>query len=238
MSVAAQGSSRLLSRLRSSFIDPVSAVAAPASAPLTQPAKPVEDKLDLFDKILTETEERAQARTAAATTPPPVVNEPPAAEPAPVEQAPAEPPIAQAMAPAVPLAVDQAVVDLNRTYTGTSAKESLTSTPVEKPSAESATGLQMVEVEQAPEMPVEVEGFIQHVEDHQEQLPHEIVVADGSLQLQSPALSLKPVVVLPITPEVEEVGAKKGPSWSIRWLVEWSRKLMKMFNGAIIYREA
>jgi hypothetical protein len=237
MSVAAQGSSRLLSRLRSSFIDPVSAVAAPASAPTPLakpigPVEPVEDKLDLFDKILTETEERAQARTAAAT---PLPTEP---EPTPVEPPTSEPPIAQAMAPAVPLAVDQAVVDLNRTYTGTSAKESLTSTPVEKPSAESATGLQMVEVEQAPEMPVEVEGFIQHVEDHQEQLPHEIVVADGSLQLQSPALSLKPVVVLPITPEVEEVGAKKGPSWSIRWLVEWSRKLMKMFNGAIIYREA
>jgi len=53
---------------------------------------------------------------------------------------------------------------------------------------------------------------------------------------QAPAL--KPVIILPITPEVEAVGAKKGPQWSVRWLVEWSRRLMKMFSGKILYADS
>jgi hypothetical protein len=45
------------------------------------------------------------------------------------------------------------------------------------------------------------------------------------------------VIVLPITPATEDAGERKNPKWSIRWLVEWSRKLMKAFSGKIIYRE-
>lgn len=257
MSVAAPNSSSLLSRLRSSFSSPVGSlqpqvppVSLTSSEPAAQPNIPptavapdlsVTDKLDLFDQILTETEQKAQARVQAAA-PEPAVSQPavvvtplPPEPPAPV--VPPTPPI-QVPAQAVPLAVDQAINDINQTYVGRSAKEAYPAAPAALAPAESGAGSQVVEVEPNRELPVEVEGFIQEVQDHQEQMPHEIVIADGSLQLNSPALPLKPVVVLPITPEVEEVGAKKGTAFSVRWLVEWSRKLMKMFSGSIIYREA
>jgi len=104
---------------------------------------------------------------------------------------------------------------------------------------EANAGGQYIEVEpMAPEIPVEVEGYLQEVKDHQDQLPQEIVIADNQMQLMpSTAQPLRPVVVLPISPEEEVMGAKKNPSWSLRWLVEWSRKLMKTFTGKIIYRQ-
>jgi hypothetical protein len=44
------------------------------------------------------------------------------------------------------------------------------------------------------------------------------------------------VVVLPITEEVEEAGKKKNPNFSIRWLVEWSQRIIKMFAGKVVYK--
>ncbi len=240
MPVAAQNSSSLLSILRSSFNTPITPVGSTAAnmaniPPTEAPTEvSVADKLNLFDQVLTETEHQAQARAQVQVeTPTEVV----AAAPTPVEPTPT--PVAVA-AQAIPLAVDQAVAEINQSYASRPAKEAYPVAQAEQPTVEAGAGMQMVEVEPNLEMeiPIEVEGFIQEVQEHQEQLPHEIVIADGSLQLNSPALPLKPVVVLPITPEVEEVGAKKSLGFSVRWLVEWSRKLMKMFNGAIIYREA
>lgn len=101
-----------------------------------------------------------------------------------------------------------------------------------------ATGMYQEIEPNASELPVEVEGYLQEVQDHQEQLPQEIVVSGDQVSiLPAAAPAMRPVVVLPITPEMEIVGAKKNPHWSIRWLVEWSRKLMKMFTGKIIYRQ-
>ena len=92
-------------------------------------------------------------------------------------------------------------------------------------------------LEQVAEIPPEVESYLQKVEEQPETAPKEIVVADGMptapTDHQYPA---QPVVVLPITQAEEQAGAKKSPKFSIRWLVEWSRKLMKMFVGKVIYR--
>lgn len=108
---------------------------------------------------------------------------------------------------------------------------------LEQLAADAARGVQQVEVEPTPEISPEVESYLQKVEDHTEMAPKEIVIADGTqtspVDHQYPS---QPVVVLPITQEEEKEGAKKSPKFSIRWLVEWSRRLMKMFIGKIIYR--
>lgn len=69
--------------------------------------------------------------------------------------------------------------------------------------------------------------------------PPEVVIADGSqTQPAERNYPAQPVVVLPITPAEEKTGERKNPKFSVRWLVEWSRKLMKMFTGKVVYRPA
>jgi hypothetical protein len=103
---------------------------------------------------------------------------------------------------------------------------------------EAGAGLQSVEYEKVPELPLEVESYLQEVKDNQDQTPEEIIIADGTTHI-SPANQpmKKPVIVLPITPKQEKAGKKKPPHWSIRWLVEWSNKIIKMFAGEVIYRQ-
>lgn len=116
-------------------------------------------------------------------------------------------------------------------------KEAAGSVSLEQVAIDAARGAQQVEVEPTPEIPPEVESYLQKVEDNTNLAPPEIVIADGSQT--SPvnhAYPAQPVVVLPITPEEEAQGAKKSPRFSIRWLVEWSRKIMKVFSGKVIYR--
>lgn len=102
---------------------------------------------------------------------------------------------------------------------------------------DAARGAQLAEIEPTPEISPEVESYLQKVEDRKDMAPPEIVIADGSQTApatrQYPS---QPVVVLPITEEQEQIGAKKSPKFSLRWLVEWSRKIMKMFAGKVIYR--
>jgi hypothetical protein len=98
-------------------------------------------------------------------------------------------------------------------------------------------GMQVLEHEPKPEISPEVSEYLKEVETHQELQPHEVVVANQVPQVLPPKMLPKPVIVLPITPEIEDVGSKKGVMWSIRWLVEWSQKIMKMFSGKVIYKE-
>lgn len=100
------------------------------------------------------------------------------------------------------------------------------------------TGLtQQIELEKTPELPVEVEGFLKKVDDLSNQKPPEIFIADGTQESAAVSYPSRPVVVLPITEEVEKAGAHKNTTFSIRWLIEWSRKIMKLFAGKVIYRQ-
>lgn len=141
----------------------------------------------------------------------------------------------QAMPQAV-AAVSQAV-DIAQQGAGTSRKEAGESVSLEQFAADAARGVQVVETEPTPEISPEVESYLEKVQENKDLAPPEIVIADTSKALpvnnQFPS---QPVIVLPITPEVEKVGAVKSPQLSIRWLVEWSRRLMKAFVGKIIYR--
>ncbi len=137
----------------------------------------------------------------------------------------------------VPSAVLAATDTLNvAPAAGSVAKERVAASPAT--AVETATGIQYVEQEPSPEIPVEVETFIQRVEDHTQTSPNEIVIADGTHEQSSAAYPSRPVVVLPITQQTDDVGAKKSPKFSIRWLIEWSHKIIKMFAGKVIYRPA
>jgi len=102
---------------------------------------------------------------------------------------------------------------------------------------EQAPSIQFVEGEKSPELSPEVESFIQQVQK-EETAPKEIVIADAQDSMASDDQYVSErVVVLPITPEIQKKGKRKSVKFSIRWLVEWSQKIIKMFQGKVVYRE-
>lgn len=51
------------------------------------------------------------------------------------------------------------------------------------------------------------------------------------------SVSDKPVVVLPITATSKEEARFKSPKYSVVWLWEWCKKIAKIFDGAVVYKE-
>lgn len=98
-------------------------------------------------------------------------------------------------------------------------------------------GITYVEQEPQPEIPVEVESFLKRVDDSADKIRQEIVLADAQLATQNQKHPAKPVIVLPITPAVEKSAKGKSTKYSVVWLVEWSRKIIKKFLGQVIYKE-
>jgi len=144
------------------------------------------------------------------------------------------------LAQVLPSAILTATNTLNPAAPTTTAKEAEgLKSPDKGNQAEAGTGIQAVEVDKNPELPPELEGYINKVEQQADQLPKEIVIADAIKNLpQHHPLPKQPVVILPITPDIEKAGATKSPKFSVRWLVEWSRRVMKMFVGKVIYRQS
>ncbi len=135
-------------------------------------------------------------------------------------------------------AVDQATDTLNPQRAARSSKERVepTASP-DSSSIDLGGAVQTVEEEKNLEIPVEVESFLQRVEDHHETAPTEVVIADGTAEVPTNTYPSRPVVVLPITQAEEQEGVKKSPKFSFRWLVEFSHKIVKMFTGKVIYRQ-
>lgn len=105
-------------------------------------------------------------------------------------------------------------------------------------SAELPGGVQYAEVEHAAELPPEVENYIEQVIDHAQTQPETVVVAEAAPQPAPSVTAPQRVVkVLPLTKMQEEIGLKKNPKFSVRWLVEFSHKIAKMFFGGVIYRQ-
>jgi hypothetical protein len=262
MATTAQNASVLLGKLRTTFGSVSAAPATPVVTPsaiqpvvaehsedgVAQLGNAVEstaeggstsDKLTTLEQILTEVEQQAAA-TVAAMTPEPT----PASPTLQTTPLPTQPDMGL-VAQATPTAVDQAVVQQQpQVVAATPAKETFAGTgaavetTANAPVVEAAAGVQYVEQEPVPEIPPEVAEYLTHVENHANQQPQEIVIAEQ--QQQVPLATNYPkqsVIVLPITPEVEGQGKTKGPFESIRWLVEWSYKMMKVFSGRIIYRQ-
>lgn len=108
---------------------------------------------------------------------------------------------------------------------------------VVEPSADLPSGVQAVEVERSPELPPEVAKFVEEVQEHEAQMPKEIVIADHSGQTGSPTLVPKPVIVLPVTQQQVQQGKHAKVNSSLRWLSEWSERIMKMFGGSVVYED-
>lgn len=102
--------------------------------------------------------------------------------------------------------------------------------------AELPGGMQYVETEPNPEIPPEVESFLHKAEEHPEQQPTEIVMAEKPKSTFTPPAPKRTVRVLPITKEEADAARKQGVNSSVRWLVEFSEKVTKMFTGAVMYR--
>lgn len=103
---------------------------------------------------------------------------------------------------------------------------------------EQPVSIQYIEEEKAPELPLEVEKYIQEVQEDKDKAPKEIVIADDANNMADDNQYVaERVVVLPITPEIQTIGQRKSPKLSIRWLIEWSKKIIKIFEGKVIYRQ-
>lgn len=87
--------------------------------------------------------------------------------------------------------------------------------------------------EVSPEISPEVAEYLKHVEDHDVAAPETVVMPDVAI---APTHVPRPVIVLPIDESVERSATFKSPVNSVRWLVEWSRKIMKMFAGQVVYK--
>jgi len=94
----------------------------------------------------------------------------------------------------------------------------------------------VAEYEKSPEIPVEVASYMEKVVADENQVPQEIAIAGSDMTMMPVRVATTPVIVLPISPEEEALGSKKNPHASIRWLVEWSKKIMLVFSGKVIYR--
>lgn len=204
--------------------------------------------LDTLDQVLTEIEN--EKHKAISTEPEPQTTQPsvqpqsvvvtPDSNPVPpvanqVPLAPSADEQLQAMAQAVPQVAMAQTDTLNPAQATTSVKEQ--ESPLAKLEINTSSGVTEAEPSKEMELPVEVESYVQQVVDHQNQIPEEIVVADDGASISTKSYPSQPVVVLPITEEEEKEGIKKSPEHSFRWLVEFSRKVMKIFSGAVIYKQ-
>ena len=133
--------------------------------------------------------------------------------------------------------VDNSSVD-SKAFSPTSSFRKESSDGMSINLTEQLPNVQYVEEEKSPELSPEVEKFIQDVQKNQDKAPKEIVIADQSSSLPADDQYVaEKVVVLPITPDIEKLGKNKSPKLSIRWLVEWSQKIVKMFQGKVIYQQ-
>ncbi len=101
---------------------------------------------------------------------------------------------------------------------------------------EAATGMQAVEYEPQPEISPEVQEYMQSVEEHQETLPQEIVIADGHHAPTNTHVPKQPVIVLPVDESIEQKARFKSPNHAIAWLWRWTRKISKMFPNKVVYK--
>lgn len=138
-----------------------------------------------------------------------------------------------------PQVVDQATDTLNVPGLGSAQrKEAATVSQVQV--VETAQAAQQVEIEpvREQELQPEISAFVQKVEEHSQGVQHIAVDQAGQVQLQpDPGQVARPVIILPISDEEDRIGSKASPLKSIRWLVEWSHKVMKMFSGQVVYSD-
>ena len=185
-------------------------------SPIPTAAQPVaisdEEKLALFNRVLDEVEETDQSVLFASVTP-------------------------QALPQATEALWQEAQQDQAMVQPSHVGKERSTGTwSLDSAIQESGGMLAAVETEKQPEISPEVESFLQKVEDNQEGPVEELAKLIPKVVSSTQPDQTEVVRVLPVTKQMAAEGHKKSPTFSIRWLVEWSDKVIKMFKGKAVYR--
>ena len=138
----------------------------PAPSPSVSQAPPAESALDVLEKVLDRVEQ----------TPPPVQE-----STAPANQVAADDVVGEGMtAQVMRQVVDQAAESQQAgaaPMVGTTQKEAAEAVSLEQVAQDAARGAQVIETEPAPEIPPEVESYLQRVEDRKDTAPPEIVIS-------------------------------------------------------------
>jgi hypothetical protein len=123
--------------------------------------------------------------------------------------------------------------------------ETVTSTS-EQPTANTETA----QPEQASNQPAEyensqveleptIEKLQAEVEQHKMKAPENVVVRQDTPQQPLPKTVAQPIIILPLTEESMKKGKKKSPTESIRWLVAWANRQLRLFkNILVVYRKS
>lgn len=92
----------------------------------------------------------------------------------------------------------------------------------------------IVERPVTPEIPPEVEK-VEAVAGAEISLPQPVTDDTGAVIVDTPTPQ-QPAITLPLTEEEIERGLGYKITYSIRWLAEWCKRLLKIFGGKFIYR--
>ncbi len=84
----------------------------------------------------------------------------------------------------------------------------------------------------------EVESWLERIERGEDiNLPQPVTDDQTGQVLVSPAQPKEPQIVLPVTQVVVQKGLHMKIWDSVRWLAEWSLRILKMFPGRAVYKE-
>ena len=97
--------------------------------------------------------------------------------------------------------------------------------------------MRAVESEPSVEISPELESFLKQAEKPDQKQVEQQLKELAEQTAQETAASPQAMKVLPLTKEQSELGQKKSPKFSIRWLVEFSEKISKIFVGRAVYRQ-
>lgn len=94
----------------------------------------------------------------------------------------------------------------------------------------------VIDNEPNPIIEKEVEGYIARVEKEAELVKP--ITDNFGQALISPPSSQQPKIVLPVTQNQYLFGMTQKITQSIRWLVVWCQRLIKIFGPRAVFREA
>jgi len=92
-------------------------------------------------------------------------------------------------------------------------------------------------VERKAEIGSEVKDWLTELETGEEiQLPTPVTDDSGQI-LVKPAAPQKPKIILPLDEATYQAGFKKTVYDSLRWLVEWAKRVILMFPERTVFRK-
>ncbi len=88
------------------------------------------------------------------------------------------------------------------------------------------------------ELETAIDNFVQKNSELKQNQVENVTVGPGQEPAAAQNYQQQPVVVLPLTEEKMKEGQKQPPTSSLRWLVTFTQKLMKLFTGRFRYKDA